>query len=75
MPKSECTGLHKLLVLSGDRRGAMMQYRYMCLECGKWLKIQSGIIVARTDAEAKAYAARRVLTLAKATSKKEPAGA
>jgi hypothetical protein len=46
---------HKLQVLPEGRRGAMMQYRYSCLACGKYLKIHSGVIVARTEKEVRAY--------------------
>ncbi len=53
MPTPGC--FHKLFVLPDSRRGAMMQYRYTCLECGKYLKILSGVIVARTEAEVKRY--------------------
>lgn len=32
---------------------------YVCLECGKELKLLSGILVARNDAEAEDYFKRR----------------
>jgi hypothetical protein len=53
MTQSGC--FHKLAVLSDERRGGLTKYRYVCLECGKYLKIHSGIVVAKTEQEAKAY--------------------
>lgn len=34
-------------------------YRYECMDCGRWLKIASGILVALTDTEAEAYLDRK----------------
>lgn len=46
---------HKLMVLSPERRDGLTKYRYQCMDCGKLLKIHSGIIVARTESEARKY--------------------